>query len=145
MSRENVEVVQRILRHWTEGVESGDIDGALQATFGEGLLTSDSTSTPVPDVPGEGGRTYVGRDGLLEFIRAWTEDWTDWRIALEETIDAGDDRVVAVVLQSAIGKSSGAPVSFRFAMVFTLREGQVVDRRDYRDRNEALEAVGLLE
>jgi ketosteroid isomerase-like protein len=116
---------------------------ALYAPFEEGLIAAGSTATPLPDVPGAGGRTFVGYEGLREFVRAWTEDWAGWKIVLEETIDAGDDRVVAVVHQSAIGKSSGTPVSLRFAMVFTLKSGQVVDRRDYRTRAEALEAVGL--
>jgi ketosteroid isomerase-like protein len=142
MSRENVEVVRRIWRLWTEGLETGDID-ALQAPWDEGLFATDSTFTTIQEVPGAGGRTYVGSDGLREFIQAWTEDWAEWRIELEEVVDAGPDRVVATVYQFAIGRSSGAAVDFRFAMVFTLKDGRVVSRRDYRDRAEAFEAVGL--
>src|SRR5215207_2931246 len=115
MSQENVEVVRRTWQLWTEGVENGDA-GALRAVFDEGLLAPDSTFTPVQDVPGASERTYVGLDGLREFIGAWTEDWTEWRIAVEEVIDAGDDRVVAVGYQSAVGKGSGVPVSLRFGM-----------------------------
>jgi ketosteroid isomerase-like protein len=143
MSRENVEVVQRIFRVWAEGVEHGD-RGALTAPFDEGLLTPDSTFTPLPEVPGGGGNTYVGARGLREFVRAWTESWVDWRVTLEEVIDAGEDHVVGVIHQSATGKGSGAPVSFRFAMVFTFKDGRVIDRRDYRDRAEALEVAESL-
>jgi ketosteroid isomerase-like protein len=143
MSRENVEVVRRISSLWQEGAENGD-PGAMQAPFDEGLLAPDSTFTP-QDVAGASGRTYVGLEGLREFIRGWTEDWVDWRVEVEAIVDSGDDRVVATGYQSATGKRSGAFVEIRYGMVFTLREGQVVDHRHYRSRAEALKAVGLQE
>ncbi len=83
MSRENVEVVRRFWHLWTEGVENGDA-GALQAPYDEGLLAADSAFTPLQDVPGATGKRYVRLDGLRELVRAWTEDWAEWRIALEE-------------------------------------------------------------
>jgi ketosteroid isomerase-like protein len=144
MSQENVEIVRRIWHLWSEMVEKGDTR-VTSDPFDEGLLASDSTFTPIQDVPGSSGKTYVGRDGLREFVRAWAEDWDEWRITLEEVVEASKEHVVAVVHQSAVGKSSRAPVSLRFAMVFTFRDGQVVNRRDYRDRAEALETLGLSE
>lgn len=142
MSSENVEIVRRIWRHWAAGVESGD-PASLEAPWEEGLLAPDSSFTPLQDVAGVSGRTYVGIEGLREFVRAWTQEWREWRIELEEAIDAGPDRVFAVLHQSAAGKRSGAPVSLRFWMVFTFEDGQVVDRRDYMSREAALEAAGL--
>jgi ketosteroid isomerase-like protein len=65
-------------------------------------------------------------------------------VVLEELIDAGDDRVVGVARQSGIGKGSGAAVEVRFGMIYTLEDGQVVDRRDCRVE-EALEAGGPAE
>ena len=144
MSRENVEIVRRIWRIWEAGAKSGD-PGAEQAVFNEGLLTPDSTFTPLQDVPGTSGRTYVGPDGLRDFVRTWTGAWAEWKISLEDVIDAGNDCVIATVHQSAIGRGSGAEVDLRFFMVFTFENGQVVDRRDYPALNEALEAVGLSE
>ena len=144
MSQENVEVVQRVFRHWAEGAETKD-PRALEAVFAEGLFSPDTKYTPLQEVAGTGGTTYVGLDGLREFVGAWSAAWVDWRVALEETIDAGDDRVVAVIRQSGTGRGSGARVSLRFAMVFTFSGGQVTDRRDYLDLSDALEAVGLSE
>ncbi len=144
MSQGNVEVVRRIFRLWTEGIENADA-GALQAVYDEGLFAPDSTFTPPKEFPGASRKTYVGPVEFREFILAWTEGWAEWKIELEGVVDAGDDQVVAVVHQTAIGKSSGAPVSLRIGSVFTLRAGQVVARRDYTDPDEALEAVGLPE
>src|SRR5215204_2442632 len=105
-----------------EGVESGDT-GALRAVYDEGLLAPDSTFTPIQDIPGASEKTYVGLDGVRKFMRAWTQNWAEWRIGVDEVIDPGDDRVVAVGCQSAVGKGSGVPVSLRFGMVFTLKNG----------------------
>lgn len=137
-------MVQRIWRSWTRGAESND-PGALRAPFDEGLLTADSTFTPVPEIPGATGETYVGLDGFVRFVRAWQENWTDWTLALDEVIDAGHDRVVAVIDQTAVGRGSGARVTLRFASVVTLRDRRVVDRTDYGDVTEALRSVGLSE
>jgi ketosteroid isomerase-like protein len=53
--------------------------------------------------------------------------------------------LAAVVRQSARGRESGAAVELRFASVYTLKGGQVVDRENYLDPAEALEALGLSE
>ena len=144
MSQENVEIVRRIWRIWSDGVERED-PRALSAVYEEGLIAPEAMFTPTQELPGASGRTYVGADGMRDFVRAWVEDWRDWRMVLEDAVDAGDDHVVAVIHQSAIGRSSDAPVSLRFAAVFTFRDGRVVDRRDYHDLPEALKAVGLEE
>jgi ketosteroid isomerase-like protein len=139
MSAENVGVVQRIWDLYEEGIRKGDLSGATGA-FDEGLIAPDSTFTPVSDMPGS--RTYVGREGFVEFLLAWVAEWDEWSIELERVIDAGDDRVLAIAHQSAIGKGSGAAVEARVGMVYTLKDGQVVDRRDLWV-DEAFEAVGL--
>jgi ketosteroid isomerase-like protein len=140
MSEENVEVVRRIWDLYVAGLEQGD-PNAWTAAFDQGLVAPESTITPAREIPGT--QTYVGREGFLEFVRAWTAEFAELRMRLEKIIDAGDDRVVAVVHQSATGKGSGAAVELRFGIVYTLKDGQVIDRRHYLDPAEALEAVGL--
>lgn len=142
MSRENVEVARRIWDHWSEGAATED-PAHLEAPWREGLLAPDSTFAPVQDLPGEHDGSYVGLEGMREFVRAWTREWTDWRIALEEVFDAGDDHVVAVVHQSAVGRTSGAPVDLRYGAVLTFRDGRVVDWRDHRDPADAFAAAGI--
>ena len=85
----------------------------------------------------------MGRDGFAEFLRAWTDEFADWKMWPEEILDASDEQVVAIVSQLATGKGSGATVELRFAVVYTLRAGQVVDRRHYLEPADALEAAGL--
>lgn len=144
MSQENVEIVRRLYEIWSEGVEKGDTRSA-QAAFDEGLLTPESTFTPLADVPGTNARTYVGAEGLRDFVREWVQNWTDWSMWLEEVVYADDDRVVVVLQQSAAGRTSGASVRLRFAEVLTFRGGQIVDRHDYGDAAAAFETLGLTE
>jgi ketosteroid isomerase-like protein len=143
MSQEDVEVVRRIWDLTMEGIEKGDPAAGFNAAYDQGLISADSTFTPAPEVPGS--QTYVGRDGFAEFLRAWTDEFADWKMRPDELLDAGDERVVAIVRQLATGRGSGATVELLFAVVYTLKDGQVIDRRHYLEPHEALEAAGLRE
>jgi len=139
MSQENVETAWRVWDVFLEGIE----DGNFAALFDAGLYAPSATLVPTQEA--SGAKTYVGRDGFVEWMRTWTEDFRDWRMWPEKIIDAGDDRVVALVRQTAIGKASGVPVEQRFGIVWTVRSGQVIEQRNYIDPAEALGAVGLSE
>jgi ketosteroid isomerase-like protein len=60
-------------------------------------------------------------------------------------IEAGDDRVVALVHQSATGKGSGAPVEWHQGQVWELKDGTAIRTVNYANPAEALEAAGLRE
>jgi ketosteroid isomerase-like protein len=138
-----VEIVRRIWDLTVEAIEQGDPAAGFNAAYDQGLIPVDSTFTPAPEVPGS--ETYVGRDGFAEFLRAWTDEFADWKMWPDEIVDAGDEQVVAVVRQAATGRGSGATVELLFAVVYTLKDGQVIDRRHYLEPHEALEAAGLRE
>jgi ketosteroid isomerase-like protein len=139
VSQENVELVRRALGVFLEGIE----DGNYAALFDAEVYAPSATLVPTHEA--SGAKAYVGRDGFVEWVRTWTEDFRDWRMWPEKIIDAGDDRVVALLRQTAIGKASGVPVEQRFGIVFTLRRGQVIEQRHYIDPAEALETLGLSE
>ena len=139
MSEQNADVVRRIWALWEKGLKERD-PATLEAPFEEGLLAPDSTFTPVDAIPGE-RKTYVGIEGMREFSMMWLEDFSYWSIALDEVVDARDDWVVAELHQEARGRASGAKVNVRFTSVFWVRDGQVVNRRDFLGRAEAMEAA----
>jgi ketosteroid isomerase-like protein len=58
-------------------------------------------------------------------------------------IDAGDNRVVVFFHLRGTARVSGVPVDERVTTVFHLREGRLYRMVVYRDRHEALVAVGL--
>jgi ketosteroid isomerase-like protein len=63
----------------------------------------------------------------------------------ERFIDVDDQRVLVFVRVTATGQESGAAAEARAAHEFTIRDGMLVRFKAYRDRSEALEAVGLVE
>jgi ketosteroid isomerase-like protein len=138
MSQENVETVRRIFEGFQAAIDRGD----------PGAWIADT----VPDdyewiVPGEfaGRSVWRGREEFGEFVRTWTEDFEGWSIRVERLIDAGDDRVVALALQSAIGKNSGVPVEMNLGQIYELKDARMVRVRNYFSHAEALEAAGLRE
>jgi len=140
MSQENVEVARRLLEAFLAGVERGE----LGAGFDSGAISEDSEWIPPAEVPGPSA-SYRGRDGFIEFMRMWTEDFDSWSLEVEQLIDAGDDRVVGLLRQWATGKGSRVPVELQFAVVYELEAGRIVRSRAYLDPADALEAVGLSE
>jgi ketosteroid isomerase-like protein len=87
----------------------------------------------------------VGRDGYVEFVRRFTEDFDDLAIQLEEIIDADDDYVVAIMRSYGTGKESRAPVEMRTGMVYILEARRIVRMVLFIEPNDALKAAGLRE
>ena len=137
MSRENGEIVRRVDDAFLVGLERGDFAGG----FATGLVSEDHEFIVVAEFPGR--RSYRGRDGLVEFVQRWTEDFERFSIHRRELIDAGNGRVFSRHKQSAIGKGSGVPIEVEYFSVFEVEAGLLVRIRHYLDRDEALEAAGL--
>jgi ketosteroid isomerase-like protein len=66
----------------------------------------------------------------------------DLRIEPEQLIDAGE-QVVVSMRTSGRAKLSGAAVDLTLTSVSLLRDGKIVRVRNYSEKAEALEAVGL--
>jgi ketosteroid isomerase-like protein len=132
MSRENVEVVRRLIEHWEQrdwrwGTDV--FDDECEAVFSASWFP-------------EADHYRVGRDAL----RAWTsftDAFESFEIRLNRIIDAGD-QVVVLTRIGARGQASGADVDALTGGIFTLRGGKIV-RYVLTDAREALEAVGLRE
>ena len=140
MSQENVEIVRRVLEDFQTAMERGDPGAVFDSD-----AATDDFEWIVPEPGFEGRSVWRGREGFVEFMRTWTEEFEDWSIRLERLIDAGDDRVVALSHQSATGKASGAPIEWKNGQVWELKDGRVVRARNYLNHAAALEAAGLSE
>jgi ketosteroid isomerase-like protein len=147
MSQENVEVVRRAFEIVQEGVRRGDHGAAFDESLREGLIASNLEWR----AGGRGGRGVVGaedavgRDGYVQFMRSWTEDFEELEVQLEEIIDVDNDRVVAITGWIGIGRGSHAPVAMRTGMVCTLEARRIVRSVLFIDPNHALRAAGLRE
>ncbi len=131
MSQENVEVVRRLWDRW----EADDLDGMLE-TLSDEVVTHWRG--------GAEDRTYHGKEGYLELAASWGEEFADWKATAEEFIEAGD-RVLVRNHQSGRGEVSGVAVEMEAWFVYEVGHGKIVRQTYYRNRDEALDAVGLSE
>jgi uncharacterized protein len=85
---------------------------------------------------------YAGLDGAERFLATWRAAWDDWALEPQAYHEAGD-KVVTVMHQHGRSKASGLEVDMQFAMVWTLRDGEITRMQMYADPAEAFAAVGL--
>jgi ketosteroid isomerase-like protein len=112
MSVQNIELVERMLACF----HSGDADGAI-ACFSEDVIVDASRR---PD--GAAGR---GHEALGRIVADWVGTFDEWNEVIEVIEDHGDE-VHVVATQRGRGKGSGVEVEARYAIVYGVRDGEIV-------------------
>ena len=136
MSRENVEIV----RQMADAVTRGDPDAFV--AFCSPDVEWEENTVVFPGLR----RRYRGLSGLREWLDdAFGELWQEFRIEVEELLDAPDGRVLAGGRLVGTGKASGVETELRGYWVLWFENSKVVRRQVFLDRSEALEAAGLSE
>ena len=133
MSRANVEIVRQAI----EAVNSGGPDAGLD------IYTPDVEFREDPKFPE--AQTYRGREAVVRNFHEFRAAFEDYHLDIEELRDVGENRVLALLQESAKGRSSGLPVSRRPGLVVTLRGDRVACLEIYLNSDDALEAVRLRE
>src|SRR6478672_11592511 len=90
-----------------------------------------------------GAAHHRGRDACMQHLAEITEA-AELRVEALDFIHAGDLVVVPVRLVGR-GRTSGVPFDEQEVHVFRLRNGLVIETREFRELPEALKAVGLEE
>jgi uncharacterized protein len=129
MSHENVDVVRKLNRAFNRG----DI-AALIALLAPGCEWWDRVDDP-------GASVHRGHEGISAYLSELAHH-AEIRVEPKEYIDAGDYVVTPVRLDGR-GRASGAPFEEHEVHVLRLSDGKVTEVREYREKNEALEVVGL--
>lgn len=132
MSRENIELLQRAYEAFNEGNFE-----PFFALFDERFVYRTR-----PELPG--GGSFEGVDAFRDRIASLKQIFGEVRFDPEEILDEGDF-VVAVLRQTARGRTSGVTLEQAIIHVWTILDGRAVELRVYSHRDEALEAVGLRE
>jgi ketosteroid isomerase-like protein len=104
--------------------------------------SADITWRAIEGAPDDVGEMHGARRHVATYRTGSTRLTTSTAVA-QELLDVGDDRVVAVQHLTGRARLSGVETGLRYAVVYTLREGKIAQVRGYRDRAEALKAVGL--
>jgi ketosteroid isomerase-like protein len=132
MSRENVELVRIGVDHF--------------AATGEPAWDTLDEHVEVRDHDIMDGREYRGHADVRRWLfEDWASAWSDYSSEPEEFIDVDDERVIVVSRVKATGRSSGVEIERQDAMVFVVRDRQVVRLDYYNSKQQALDAVGVEE
>ena len=132
MSPEGLEIVRRFF----DAFERDGLDGLLRHLHPEIEWTTTGAFI-------EAG-THRGHEEVRSYLGSMLDEFENPRLVPEELVEAGDQAVISWRF-SGQGKHSGAAVDLTLTSVSSLREGKIVRIRNYRDKAEALEAVGLSE
>ena len=135
MSEDNVEVVRKIY----EAAANRDAAAIFDLYDVDVVLDGSRVALPGNQM------VYRGHPGVREFFRIWHEAWGQVEYDYEELIDAGRDRVVAVVNRHVRGRKSDLGLERRFALVWTVRAGRAIRVVWFLSRADALEAARLPE
>jgi ketosteroid isomerase-like protein len=128
MAEDIVELVRRSYDAFARGDTEALLSGATEDFV---------TYRDEPD-----GATFHGKQGLLEAITSWTEDFEEFAFEVEELIPLNDRQVLARIHQSAVGKHSGVAIEATFWFLHTV-EGDRLSRLDmFAHRDRAYEAAG---
>jgi len=134
MSQENVDVV----RDSFDAFAAGGLDA--MADFWSADINWRALEGAVDDV-GE----IQGPEALRRYFQDWIDTFDNISAVPEELVDVDDARVAAVLHVRGSAKASGVETELRYAVLCTVRDGKITRGREYTDRTEALEAVGLKE
>ena len=132
MSQENMEIV----REHFENTNARRFDAAMQSYDPNIELV---VSEDVAVDPG----VYRGADAVGEWFGSWFRAFApNYRLDVVELIPV-DNTVVAAVDHRGIGRRSGVEVTTRYYNAYWIRQNKIVRLELFRERSQALEAVGL--
>ena len=81
---------------------------------------------------------YRGRDGIVRWADEVRSAWERFDVELEEVIEDRDDVVVVLERIRGRGRDSGVEVEMATYAVYTARDGLIVRRAAYRERERAI-------
>jgi len=146
MSQANVEIVRSVLEPLA-GINSAEVDWDSEA-LGEmlGRAYSPDIELRTLDIPLglDISDSYHGLDGLVEYLRAWLEPFSEYHVENLDYIEAGDC-VLVPSRQRGVGSESGTRTEIELTTLFELRDGRITRIRQFDTLDDAHEAAGLSE
>lgn len=130
---DRAELTRSAIERWNSGVRGIE-------EFAPYIAPDFELESPLSIVAGE---PYRGVAGLQTWLRDVDEQFSEWRIAVEEVREVGDG-VLTVSTVRARGRASGVALEFGSAAVARFSDDGLIARlRIYADVAEALAALGL--
>ena len=88
---------------------------------------------------------HHGKEAVRLMFEENRRNLPGYRLEPEELIDVGDGQVIAVVHLGGAGRVSQVALDDRIAFLFTIQDGLAIRQQSFRNKEDALEAVGLRE
>ena len=124
----------KLIRPVIDAFNRADVDGLLEGTSEHFEFDFSNSRGPLSGV-------YRGRAEAREFLTSFLEPWSALETEEKEFTDLGDGRVLTVTEIHTRGQGSGAEVKATGAMIWTIRNGEIVTAKMYQSKEEALEAA----
>jgi ketosteroid isomerase-like protein len=131
VSAENLDIVRGLYRTMNDG----DVAHAAQFIHPDAEWISDVRL---------GQRPLRSRDTIVGYFVDLADSFDELAAEIER-VWATDDRVLVFVRVVGRGLRSGADIDIRIAHLLTLRDGLIVRGEGYGNRDEALDAAGVVE
>jgi ketosteroid isomerase-like protein len=80
---------------------------------------------------------YRGREQAKAFLSDWVGSFDTYDIEVEQVLDGGDGRVLAIVVQRGRASGSEVEVEMRFAQVYTVRAETITRVETFLNVDEA--------
>jgi hypothetical protein len=146
MSEENVEVVRSTWEPF-EGVNLAAIDlsaEVIREALGRAYSPDIELTTLAIRLGLDISDSYRGLDGLLEYLRAWLEPFSEYYVENLDYVDAGEC-VLVPSRQRGVGSGSGAGVELELTTLYEVQGSRITRVHQYDTMDEALEAAGVEE
>jgi ketosteroid isomerase-like protein len=136
----NIEAVRRIMETGQACVEGivGPFEAALEEHCAADLVAVPASALAYGD-PGP----FRGRERLLEYHRAMSERWADFRVMPDEYVEVTPTTVVVLGKVSARSQD-GSGYAMEFGIVSRLEEGRIVSMHSYPSKDRALAEAGAV-
>ena len=85
-------------------------------------------------------RVYEGFEAFKGYAESWLEAFDDLRIEVREWLDLGD-QIIEVAELRGRGMETGAEVQGVYVFLWLMRDGRIVEGREYGTKEEALEVA----
>jgi ketosteroid isomerase-like protein len=130
VAESNSDVVRRMYERWHEG----DIEGALGLVDAEAEIDWSNSRAPFAGV-------YRGHEAVRRFWQEILDAWEAFSPTIDQVLELGPGRVVAVTTVSGRGRGTGIELSARGAVLWTVRGGRIVRGVLFQDKDDALRAA----
>jgi ketosteroid isomerase-like protein len=142
MSKENVEIVQRLMAGTDADLVPLVRDDQLWAVVAEAAAPLLDPGFEIVGTVIGTEQAYRGIDGFREFMLDWLAPWDEYRSEVAQTIDRGE-QVIAIFRISGRRDGSAQALEGAGAWIWTVTDGKVARIVGYADPDEALRVAGI--